>query len=866
LTGVSYTETVYDKRNQVIEVREPKFNQDKLDTSLNLFNQTISRTVDKSTVSLTDSANKLSFNAETQKLSIQANAQAKRVMIKYWPKGSTATASNTLTVDMQATTTATAGLFVLDIGAIQANIEYSYSYSSSDATGKVLDSGTGAIKRSVNVVDVFSGGTVSANPAATATGNSVANTMGVVAVDVFNNYKLPITVIGNKAQKVISRAESGTLVGINYKEGMSVKKIQFALPSTLKGFGDGNFEVELSIDGQVYKKSVAAGSSLVEIALDNNTDKFLSGKDYNIKIYKRISATSTELLMNTTNKFTDGIVFEYFERSYRRNLPPMFYAQVGDLFEFEEQTVNQEGTLNNYSHLMMKNIPTGTSRVEVKYKVAGISQWSTLTSSAALYNNTAGWYKAGLNTLENNKLYDYQYLAYNANGEILGGGQGVINTALNQATITQKALSATDLPNIYIDKKETVNNKQDSINSVFHNDLMVFSMEPFGYDLDRNERHFRVTYNFKNDLISRYGDGELSLSLKDLVTGKVFRQVKLSKSSDLNVNPVTFEIYANEFYSSAINNIIQFEVDLSFNDKLISKRLDNVELQIIPYYAQVPKYSYKVNNKYGQLVGVIENLGENNPYRSFKLKYTFENNFVKQFGTNKFAFSITDTLGRNFNKVSQITSVENNNGSTTLEVEISRQEYDDLQNNGSILLYVNFSALIDGSFVNIVNGIQRIEFSRNFISQGRGSYYDNAYSIIDNGVGNLEYRRQLSLTINSQPVNTKDLFFYYRELGSNNSYSVLKASPLSDIYGGLIPGRFQLDVDSVLNPLKKYEIQYVALAGKDIVNRQQGIIEFTSTGMQVNTTPLNYGGDGFILFSGTDIQFIDQFKPVTSTS
>ncbi|MDH2651271.1 hypothetical protein, partial [Acinetobacter baumannii] len=122
LTGVSYTETVYDKRNQVVEVREPKFNQDKLDTSLNLFNQTISRTVDKSTVSLTDSANKLSFNAETQKLSIQTNAS--RVIFKYWPKGSTATASNTFTVDMQATTTA--GLFVLDIGAIQANIEYSY--------------------------------------------------------------------------------------------------------------------------------------------------------------------------------------------------------------------------------------------------------------------------------------------------------------------------------------------------------------------------------------------------------------------------------------------------------------------------------------------------------------------------------------------------------------------------------------------------------------------------------------------------------------------------------------------------------------------------------------------------------------------
>ncbi|MGQ1620992.1 LysM peptidoglycan-binding domain-containing protein [Acinetobacter baumannii] len=163
LTGVSYTETVYDKRNQVVEVREPKFNQDKLDTSLNLFNQTISRTVDKSTVSLTDSANKLSFNAETQKLSIQTNAS--RVIFKYWPKGSTATASNTFTVDMQATTTA--GLFVLDIGAIQANIEYSYSYThkyNTDFYGVKLTDGTGTIKRSVNIAQAFSGGKVIANP------------------------------------------------------------------------------------------------------------------------------------------------------------------------------------------------------------------------------------------------------------------------------------------------------------------------------------------------------------------------------------------------------------------------------------------------------------------------------------------------------------------------------------------------------------------------------------------------------------------------------------------------------------------------------------------------------------------------------
>ncbi|MDV7448770.1 hypothetical protein R4534_18220, partial [Acinetobacter baumannii] len=116
----------------------------------------------------------------------------------------------------------------------------------------------------------------------------------------------------------------------NYDEGISVKKIQFALPSTLKGFGDGDFEVELSIDGQVYKKSVAAGSSLVEIALDNNTDKFLGGKDYTIKIYKRTSATSAELVMAKTNSLPANNVGTYI--NYNSVDPiPMFYAQVGDL-------------------------------------------------------------------------------------------------------------------------------------------------------------------------------------------------------------------------------------------------------------------------------------------------------------------------------------------------------------------------------------------------------------------------------------------------------------------------------------------------------------------------------------------------------
>jgi hypothetical protein len=206
LTGVTYTETIYDKRNQVVAVRQPKFSQDTLDTTLNLFGQTISRTTDKSTVVLTDnssSTNKLSFNADTQKLNIQANAQAKRLVIKYWPKNETVTSDKAFTIDMQAGTTA--GAFVLDISAITANTDLNFSYSSTDVNGKVLESSTGTLKRSVNVIEKFSGGSVTANPNAST--NSVANSISNVAIDVFSDYKLPISLIGQKVQKVTNRYE-----------------------------------------------------------------------------------------------------------------------------------------------------------------------------------------------------------------------------------------------------------------------------------------------------------------------------------------------------------------------------------------------------------------------------------------------------------------------------------------------------------------------------------------------------------------------------------------------------------------------------------------------------------------------------------
>ncbi|MFV5643107.1 hypothetical protein VXQ81_19960, partial [Acinetobacter oleivorans] len=475
----------------------------------------------------------------------------------------------------------------------------------------------------------------------------------------------------------------------------------------------------------MYKKSVASGSSLVEIALDNNTDKFLGGKDYSVKIYKRTSATTTELVMNTTNKVTDKIALTYTGASYWSELPPMFYSKVGDLFEFEEQTVNQEGTLNNYSQLMMKNIPTGTSRVEVKYKVVGASQWSTLTSSAGLYNNTAGWYKAGLNTLENNTLYDYQYLAYNAKGDILGGGQGVINTALNQATITQKALAATDLPSVYIDKQEIVNTRQDVVKGIF-------------------------------------------TELK-LIASKV------------------------NYFAAPVN------------------------------------------------VPVI-------------LNFSFNNSLLKSFSSTEFVLLI-----KNGDKVSKNQfSISLNSDVTSVDIMPPLLSLGD--NNINLQL-----AVVEGSsFIEIGSGTGFFNF--NIEGDYPARTVPAPYRIFRDYSGDITLQKSTKIYLTNQLPETTKVIAYYRELGSNKAYTQIDAKPLMDVYGQPIAGGFDINFNSVLDTTKKYEIQYVALAGKDIVNRQQGTIEFNSAGMQVNTTPLNYGGDGFILFSGTDVQFIDQFKPVTSAS
>ncbi|MDR7018114.1 hypothetical protein, partial [Acinetobacter sp. 3657] len=639
------------------------------------------------------------------------------------------------------------GAFVLDISAIKANADFSFSYSSTDATGKVLDSSTGTIKRSVNIVDVFSGGSVTANPNNTT--NSVANTMSKVAVDIFNDYKLPITLVGQKTKTVNwkeikhSFFSSSTLF-IKYEEGIELQKVQFALPSQLKSYGDGDFEVELKIYGtveQTYKRSVSANSNQVEIELDPNAEKLLGGKSYNIKVYKRISPTITELVMNSTNSIPDK-TYQETKEAFGSKKPAAYYYNIGDVLRIGEQVVDHQGVLKPYNNLKISNVPVGTSRVEVKYKPQGSSQWSTLTTSATLYNNIPGWYQVNLSALAKNRNYDYQYITYNAKGDILGGGQGVINTANNQASAIQKALSIGDMPSVYNDKKEVVNNKQDVVKGFFvESSTNAVSVSTNGAEYSPVVENYpiKLKYNFNNDILKKYGNNFV-LIFENYKDGYIKTSEQFSINSDVGTT--------------------SFALDLSVD-----------ELHKLKSYTE--------------------------PFN----------------GGNLYYFDVKLVL------------VEDNK-------------------------FINIGEMRQSIGVTIVNNPQT--------PWGQWGIPTRIVGVPPNNYMFLEKKSLIRLT--NQTADTHMVMFYYRELGSNGAYKTTSSmSFLKDIYGQEISGNFELELSNI-DPAKKYEFQYISF-NKDyiVINRQQGVLEQNFQGVNVSVTPLNYGGNGFIIYRPETVEFVDQF-------
>lgn len=809
LTGVTYTETVYDQRNQVVAVRQPKFNQEKLDTTLNLFGQTISRTTDKSTVALTDNStvtNKLSFNSDTQKLSLQANAQAKRLVIKYWPKGSVATAENTLTVDMQAG--AVVGAFLLDISVIKANAEFSFSYSSTDATGKVLDSSTGVIKRSVNIVDVFSGGGVTANPNMSL--NTIDNIMSSISIDMLNNYKLPINIVGELAEKVISKietvlSESLKLFKFEYLRGMTVKKIQIGLPGQLSSFGNGNFEVELNIDGKVYNKITGSTDSIVDIDLDKNSDKFLSGKSYSIKISKRISPTVVQLISTSTNIIPEAVACKYVEFSISNYKYPMYYSSIGDVFEYGAQTTSQDAIIN-INNLMINNVPAGTSRVEVKYKLNRLSkwskssQWSTLTSSATLYNNIPGWYQVNLSTLDRDTNYGYQYIAYNAKGDILGGGDGVINTNVNQASIiAHRTFSPGDLPNVYVDNPETINNRKSTVPS------LSLDYEYSFYDVISN------TFNIESAIYSYNLDSD-----------QVAKKYKFGFDISKSLGEYLFDDQKNyyfEFYSDTYRKIGEMKAKLNI-----------------------------IKDQYG--------------FNKYSLMLELDDNDLTKILNVESSVSVTDYLKH---------VIETGYIRFDIKVVEGSLEYKLAPINQPIIQPITRYKYEENKFLNTYNELC------SFISAGVNN---NQYSSFSNNI-------LTKLSFKDIPQNTTKLTFFYKSIAGSGGYHEVEIYPSKDASGKVIvPYTFEKNFLYFFKN-RDYEFQYIAWGGAKVLDRQVGTIYLDpvvinpSIGFKydpitggmyhegfkatVQMQPLNYGGDGYAIFSNNGVSFIDLYTPLNGT-
>ena len=742
LSGVTYTETVYDQRNQVKEVRQPKFNQQTLDTSLNLFSQNVSRSTEKSTVTLTDSSNKLSFNSTTQKLSLQANTQANRVVIKYWPQGTTATADNTYTVDMQAT--ATTGQFILDVTALRANSNYSYSYSSSNSLGQVLDTGAGNFNRAVNMVDAFSGGSVSATPSNVV--KSVAATLSNVAVDYTSGYKLSVALNGTNQRTIYQQkyylVYPVVMVSADYYDSSIIENIDITLPTNIKSFGDGNFEVELSIDGQIYTRTVSNSTNSINIILDKNIDKSLNGKAYTIKVYKRTVINSIEFLVNTTNIVP--------EKTYgNMRVPNGHSALSSTTTNLGSTSIISQINLNDYNQLMISSVPLGTKRVDVRYKLQGLSQWSTLTDSAPAYSGATDWYKVALNSLEPNRSYDYQYITYDASGNILGGGKGVLTSTPNSPVFTQQALTDADY-NLYSSNNLNVNTKQDTTKSIYFNNSFIISSSLISTTLPPNTS-MGMRFNINNDELRKAGVNEFMLSFT-LIDNDYFRGI--------------YKYYEQKFsISAASTSTVDVYLPLDF----------------------------------------------------------------------KLYVSAAATWTKNW-------------------------------------LSTNLSAIYNNK--NTTIGSTSIEFE---YYSGDLNSTPSYYRFLRNYVGSISVTKKISITLSNQVPSATEATLYYRELGSKTAYSSVSGSKYINNVGS--SADFDFSTFLFLDPIKKYEIKFIVKDGqrvtdsqfyiKDgqkVINSQQGVLFFDSNNkINISISPVNFGGDGTILFSGNQVVFIDQFRQLIGT-
>ncbi|USA45404.1 DNA/RNA non-specific endonuclease [Acinetobacter sp. C26M] len=633
LTGVTYTETVYDKHNQVVAVRQPKFSQDSLDTTLNLFSQTISRTIEKSTVALTDnssSANKLSFNADTQKLSIQANAQAKRLVIKYWPTGSTATVDNTLAIDMQAG--ATAGAFVLGISAIKANANFNFSYSSTDAKGTVLESSTGTIKRSVNVVDMFSGGSVSAqsmNLPNTATSTPIA-TMSTNSVEATLETTYSLTEVVTISQQVVNGTQK-TWVGSkeDYINSLTIK-----LPE-LNSY-NGNFVVKIKIGATEIVKTFSSNAT---VAIIDGINSFVSGQKITIQVTKKHNDKELEL---ANYNFTWKAV-ETFNQVEDANTPSsnlfLNNFQLKDGKYYKNIKTAQISSINairsKYSTLVFNNFPPNVTQFTFYIKYPGKADWYDFSQSAIRPFIDGNGYAAYVGKGLVGEKYEFQYFGFDGTGKKVVGGTGsytYIDGSSTPIVTSHSKLSTNE--NLYLSSKASIASSINDIAVIENNKLKLKNQKQNTSDVILVVDGFAI-FMEKNTVIN--GQFDIDLTKLQIVFGSPTAPIPLNSGEyialDINGNVVNRQKII--FSNSSSSGVIATPVNIEGNGFLITayndiydayNRYVGLRYPVSPTTKSKTPYFYffnQKNSKYIASSAVLEVFNEYDPYNLGGSRYSF---------------------------------------------------------------------------------------------------------------------------------------------------------------------------------------------------------------------------------------------------
>jgi YD repeat-containing protein len=554
LDTVTYTETHYDKRNQVTEIRQPQFTQNLVDAGINVFEQPVNFQDDVAdTFSFTtDDKGFAGVDNTAQQLKVSGlDTSITRVTLYYWPQGSTSTTYNTKRVEMQAVGAGT-GLFVVNWGALDTG-EYTFKFDARNASGTIVAASSatnGTFTRTLAPTPkTYVGGSVTVNTGP----KKVSVTQGTVAADYIVDDTVKVTLFGREHDKIVHRESSNTERTIRYDKYFFVDTVRVFMPASVKSLGTGTFTVEVFVGNRTYTKSnISSSSPYTNVSIGEG--QILNGQNYSVKVYKNLPGGAKELVAAELKEVAPAEK-NIWKQSYYYNDSfdsPLMVASEGSTVDLKNEQRDDTVKVTPLKQLVINGLPDTTTRVEVEYRLDGATDWGVLDANVGTYTpadgiNVAGWYKVDLSALDRFSTYEYRYMAYDANDKLIKGGQGEL-AARSDTENTPGGVNPTDIIRIennvlpamaseLVNKPQVVNTTQDEVDPVYAaNQTYVGAWANDQQEETHNSNSFvmplRFSYNFDNTLIRRYGSGNLVINIQSDKTGRVYTTQQFSLQAD----------------------------------------------------------------------------------------------------------------------------------------------------------------------------------------------------------------------------------------------------------------------------------------------------------------------------------------------